>query len=455
MTVHFIGAGPGAADLITLRGRDLLARCPVCLYAGSVVPPELLAHCPPGARLVDTAPMSLDEIEAEYRRRRMRPGTTSRGCIPATSRSGARSPSRCGGWRRRGIAYTLTPGVPAFAAAAAALGRELTIPEVAQSLVLTRVSGRASAMPAGETLAAFGRTGATLAIHLAVHALPRVVAELAPLYGARLPGGGGGAGELAGGAGGARRRSGRSRRRWRRRRSTARRSSSSAPGSRRRGSATARSTTPATSAGSAGGRDHEPRRPRWRGWRRSSPAFEPGHVWLAGAGPGRLGCLTLEVVAALAAADAVVYDALVDPAALRAAEGAALHFVGKRRGQPSTEQARSMRCWWSWRGSGARVLRLKGGRPDALRARRRGGAGAGARRACRSGSCRGSARRFGALAGAAIPATQRGVSKALILATGHAVGHGGATRLGGAGADRAADRGLHGAGGARRRSPRR
>ena len=114
-------------------------------------------------------------------------GRTWRGCTRAISRSGARSPSRCGGWRRCGIPYTLTPGVPAFAAAAAALGRELTIPEVAQSLVLTRVSGRASAMPAGETLAGFGATGATLAIHLAIHALDRVVAELTPLYGADCP----------------------------------------------------------------------------------------------------------------------------------------------------------------------------------------------------------------------------------------------------------------------------
>lgn len=186
MTVHFIGAGPGAADLMTLRGRDLIARCPVCLYAGSIVPPEVLAWCPAGARIVDTAPLSLDEIEAEY------VAAHAAGRDVARLHSGDLSvwsavAEQVRRLEARGIPYTLTPGVPSFAAAAAALGRELTIPEVAQSLVLTRVSGRASKMPAGETLAAFGATGATLAIHLAIHALDRVVAELTPLYGPGCP----------------------------------------------------------------------------------------------------------------------------------------------------------------------------------------------------------------------------------------------------------------------------
>lgn len=186
MTVHFIGAGPGAADLITVRGRDILARAPVCLYAGSIVPKEMLGWCPPGARLVDTAPMSLDEIEAEYI------AAHAAGHDVARLHSGDLSvwsavAEQIRRLDRLGMPYTLTPGVPSFAAAAAALGRELTIPEVAQSLVLTRVSGRASAMPAGETLAGFGATGATLAIHLAIHALDRVVAELTPLYGADCP----------------------------------------------------------------------------------------------------------------------------------------------------------------------------------------------------------------------------------------------------------------------------
>jgi precorrin-4/cobalt-precorrin-4 C11-methyltransferase len=186
MTVHFIGAGPGAADLITVRGRDLIARCPVCLYAGSIIPHALLAHCPAGARIVDTAPMSLDEIEAEF------VSAQEQGLDVARLQSGDLSvfsalAEQLRRLDKRGIPYTLTPGVPAFAAAAAALGRELTVPEIAQSVVLTRIPGRASRLPEGETLAAFAATGATLAIHLAIHALDRVVAELIPFYGADCP----------------------------------------------------------------------------------------------------------------------------------------------------------------------------------------------------------------------------------------------------------------------------
>jgi precorrin-4/cobalt-precorrin-4 C11-methyltransferase len=186
VTVHFIGAGPGAADLITVRGRDLIARCPVCLYAGSIVPKDLLAYCPDAARLVDTAPMSLDEIEAEY------VAAHDAGHDVARLHSGDLSvfSAVAEQMRRldaREIPYTVTPGVPAFAAASAALGRELTVPEVAQSVVLTRVSGRASRMPEGETLTAFAATGATLAIHLAIHALDKVVEEVTPFYGADCP----------------------------------------------------------------------------------------------------------------------------------------------------------------------------------------------------------------------------------------------------------------------------
>jgi precorrin-4/cobalt-precorrin-4 C11-methyltransferase len=186
VTVHFIGAGPGAADLITLRGRDLLASCPVCLYAGSIVPVEMLAWCPPDSRKVDTAALSLDEIEAEF------VAAHETGHDVARLHSGDLSVfSAVAEQLRRldalGIPWTLTPGVPAFAAAAAALGRELTLPEVAQTLVLTRVGGRASAMPEGESLAAYAATGATLAIHLAIHALDRVVAELTPVLGAECP----------------------------------------------------------------------------------------------------------------------------------------------------------------------------------------------------------------------------------------------------------------------------
>ncbi len=186
MTIHFIGAGPGAPDLITVRGRDLIARCAVCLYAGSLVPKALLDHCPPGARIVDTAPLSLDEIVAECRR------ATDAGQDVARLHSGDLSIwSALGEQLRRldaeNIPYTVTPGVPSFAAAAAALGQELTLPEVAQTVVLTRTSGRASAMPEGERLAAYAATGATLVLHLSIHVLDRIVAELTPHYGADCP----------------------------------------------------------------------------------------------------------------------------------------------------------------------------------------------------------------------------------------------------------------------------
>jgi len=186
MTVHFIGAGPGAADLITLRGRDLIAACPVCLYAGSLVPEALLDHCPDGARIVNTAPLSLDEIIAEIA------AADAAGHDIARLHSGDLSVwSAMGEQLRRlrdlGIQYDVTPGVPAFAAAAAALGAELTLPGVAQSLVLTRVSGRASAMPEAETLENFATTGATLAIHLSVHVLEDVIDRLSPAYGPDCP----------------------------------------------------------------------------------------------------------------------------------------------------------------------------------------------------------------------------------------------------------------------------
>ncbi len=186
MTVHFIGAGPGAPDLITLRGRDLLARCPVCLYAGSLVHRGILAHCPADAEIVDTAPMSLDGIVDAMR------AAHADGKDVARLHSGDLSIWSAAGEQLRrldrlGIPCTMTPGVPAFAAAAASLRRELTLPGVAQSLVLTRTQGRASPMPEGETLEAFAATGATLAIHLSIHALDRIVARLLPHYGADCP----------------------------------------------------------------------------------------------------------------------------------------------------------------------------------------------------------------------------------------------------------------------------
>jgi precorrin-4/cobalt-precorrin-4 C11-methyltransferase len=186
MTVHFIGAGPGAADLITVRGRELIRRCPVCLYAGSLVPPEVIAEAPPEARVRDTAALTLDAILAEIER------AHAAGLDVARVHSG--DPSLYGaiaeqirGLDARAIPWTITPGVPAFAAAAAVLGRELTLPEVTQSMVLTRTAVRASPMPADERLAAFARTGATLAIHLSINNLATIVRELAPILGEDCP----------------------------------------------------------------------------------------------------------------------------------------------------------------------------------------------------------------------------------------------------------------------------
>lgn len=186
MTVHFVGAGPGAPDLLTLRGRDIIAAAPVCLYAGSLVPEAILGHCPEGARIVNTAPLSLDQIMDEIA------AAHAEGKDVVRLHSGDLSVySAMGEQLRRlrelGIPYTVTPGVPAFAAAAAALGAELTLPGLAQSVVLTRTPGRASAMPEGETLVNFAATGATLCIHLSIHNLERTVADLVPAYGSDCP----------------------------------------------------------------------------------------------------------------------------------------------------------------------------------------------------------------------------------------------------------------------------
>lgn len=186
MTVHFIGAGPGAPDLITVRGRDLVARCPVCLYAGSLVPPEIVALAPAGARVIDTAPLDLDEIEAEIVRAHAAGHDVARlhsGDLSIWSALG----EQLRRLRRRGIPYSITPGVPAFAACAALLEQELTLPEVSQSVVLTRTSGRASAMPDSEALETFAATRATLVVHLSVHVLESVVERLLPHYGPDCP----------------------------------------------------------------------------------------------------------------------------------------------------------------------------------------------------------------------------------------------------------------------------
>jgi precorrin-4/cobalt-precorrin-4 C11-methyltransferase len=186
MTVHFIGAGPGAPDLITVRGLRLVERCPVCLYAGSLVPQAILAAARPGARVIDTAPLTLDEIVAHMRE------AHDGGLEVARLHSG--DPSLYGAIAEQmrrlaalGIPYDVTPGVPSFAAAAAALGCELTLPEIAQTVILTRTATRSSPMPAGEALERLAASGATLAIHLSVANLARVIRALSPSYGADCP----------------------------------------------------------------------------------------------------------------------------------------------------------------------------------------------------------------------------------------------------------------------------
>ena len=186
MTVHFIGAGPGAADLLTLRGARLISECPVCVYAGSLVSAEVLAHAPAGARLLDTQHLSLEEIVEELR------AAHERGEDVARLHSGDLSIySALGEQTRRldelGIPWDMTPGVPAFAAAAATLRRELTLPEVAQTVILTRHSSRSTAMPAGEELAALAGHRATLVLHLAVQAIEEIAETLTPHYGADCP----------------------------------------------------------------------------------------------------------------------------------------------------------------------------------------------------------------------------------------------------------------------------
>jgi precorrin-4/cobalt-precorrin-4 C11-methyltransferase len=186
MTVHFIGAGPGAPDLITVRGLRLIERCPVCLYAGSLVPQAIIEAAPPGARVIDTAPLALEEIVAEM------VTAHDEGVDIARVHSGDPSLYGAIGEQMRrldalGIPYDVTPGVPAFAAAAAALRRELTLPEVAQTVILTRTATRASAMPEGESLERLAATGATLAIHLSITNLAKVVRALLPYCGADCP----------------------------------------------------------------------------------------------------------------------------------------------------------------------------------------------------------------------------------------------------------------------------
>jgi precorrin-4/cobalt-precorrin-4 C11-methyltransferase len=186
LTVHFVGAGPGAADLITLRAQRLLSECSVCLYAGSLIPDEVLAYCPPAARLIDTADLTLDQITAAIIEADGAGLDVVRLCSgdPAVFSAVAEQARRLD---RAGIGYDIAPGVPAFAAAAAALRRELTVPGVGQTVILTRIAHRATPMPPGEDLASLGATNATLVLHLAVQRIEQVVAELAPHYGPDCP----------------------------------------------------------------------------------------------------------------------------------------------------------------------------------------------------------------------------------------------------------------------------
>ncbi|MGD9617366.1 MAG: precorrin-4 C(11)-methyltransferase [Alphaproteobacteria bacterium] len=186
MTVHFIGAGPGAPDLITVRGLRLIERCPVCLYAGSLVPRAVIDAAPAGARIVDTAPLTLDRIIDEIA------AAHERGLDVARVHSGDPSLYGAIGEQMRrldelGIPFDVTPGVPAFAAAAAALRRELTAPEVAQTVILTRTATRSSPMPPGESLDRLAASRATLAIHLSITNLARIVRVLLPHYGGDCP----------------------------------------------------------------------------------------------------------------------------------------------------------------------------------------------------------------------------------------------------------------------------
>ena len=186
MTVYFIGAGPGAPDLITVRGQRLIERCAVCLYAGSLVPAAIVASAPPGATVLDTAPMTLDQIIDHM------VDADGKGTDVARVHSGDPSIYGAIGEQMRrlvahDIAYEIVPGVPAFAAAAAALGRELTLPDVSQTVILTRTAVRASDMPPGEELASLARSRATLVIHLSINNLVPVVRELTPHYGSDCP----------------------------------------------------------------------------------------------------------------------------------------------------------------------------------------------------------------------------------------------------------------------------
>ncbi|MEM6275953.1 MAG: precorrin-4 C(11)-methyltransferase [Pseudomonadota bacterium] len=186
MKVWFIGAGPGDPELLTLKAAKRIAACPVCLYAGSLVPAEVVAGAPGDARVMDTAPMTLEETHAEILAARARGEDVARVHSGDPSLYGAIA-EQIRLLKRDGIDYEIIPGVPAYTAAAAALGQELTIPEIAQSIVLTRMSMQSTGMPAGETLTNFAISGTTIAIHLAIRNMREIERQLIPAYGADCP----------------------------------------------------------------------------------------------------------------------------------------------------------------------------------------------------------------------------------------------------------------------------
>lgn len=186
MSVHFIGAGPGDPDLLTIKARDLIARCEVCLYAGSLVPEAVVAHAPKDALVMDTAPMTLDEIIAVIEQAHRDGKDVARVHSGDPSLYGAIA-EQIRRLRALDIPYDITPGVPAYAAAAAVLGVELTVPEVAQTVILTRTAMKSSTMPPGEELENLAKTGATLAIHLSIRNLRAVKRALEPTYGEDCP----------------------------------------------------------------------------------------------------------------------------------------------------------------------------------------------------------------------------------------------------------------------------
>ena len=186
MTVHFIGAGPGAADLLTVRAVRLIESCPVCVYAGTYIDDQILAHCPPGATLIDSQHLDLDEITDHLIAADQRGEDVARLCSgdPSIYSAVAEQARRLDAAQ---VSWDVTPGVPAYTAAAAIIGRELTVPELAQTVILTRTQAASTAMPETESLAYLAETRATMIIHLAIRRIRQICTELTPVYGPNCP----------------------------------------------------------------------------------------------------------------------------------------------------------------------------------------------------------------------------------------------------------------------------